>query len=460
MRWDSIEEIVHAGYKSFVTAGLDSTSIVFANRKGTVICDWNPSAAPDGKPVHDMQVLLKQNYADAGWAPAKLAMRGESGSGIFTPPGRTGEYHGGYAPQLGVNGFASLGWSGFVFANTDQTMSGITSIQRQVVTSVAVCGGLMFLGALMLASLLVRPITRLTGRLRDIAEGEADLTKRAFDGRSDEIGDLAKWFDAFVARVEGTVAEVRSGASQIDSGASLVSTSTQAVAADATNPAGNLDQIVTQLRELDRNTEQTNDVVRQASALGDQSQAASAKGGEQMQLMDAAMSEILQGSNEVSRIIKVIDEIAFQTNLLALNAAVEAARAGEAGKGFAIVAEEVRSLARRSADAARSTTTMIESSVERAQRGAELATRVVESLTAINGATVQVKDLLIVVAKASDSQTRGISEINRNVEALNEVINRTAGQTEEMAAAAEETASQAASLRELASRYKVSDKLS
>ena len=154
---------------------------------------------------------------------------------------------------------------------------------------------------------------------------------------------------------------------------------------------------------------------------------------------------------------QVIDAIAFQTHPLALNAAVEAARAGEAGKGFAVVAEEVRNLARRSAEAAKNTSSMIEESTKRAENGAAIAKRVGEVLGEIVDGTKQVNSLLDDIANASKEQTDGVVQINRGVSELDTVTQQNAGNSEELAATAEETAAQVATFRDIVNKYTVED---
>jgi methyl-accepting chemotaxis protein len=174
-----------------------------------------------------------------------------------------------------------------------------------------------------------------------------------------------------------------------------------------------------------------------------------------MRQMNQAVMAIKESSGEISKIIKVIDEIAFQTNLLALNAAVEAARAGEAGKGFAVVAEEVRNLAQRSAEAAKNTAAMIEESVRRSDNGVQIAGRVGQALEEIAGSTHKVKTLLSEVASTAGSQAEGIGSITSVLTQLDHVVQQTAGNSEELASSAEEVSSQVISLNQLVDQFTV-----
>jgi methyl-accepting chemotaxis protein len=187
---------------------------------------------------------------------------------------------------------------------------------------------------------------------------------------------------------------------------------------------------------------------QQANELAKAARAAADRGAADMQAMTGAMDAIKTSSDDIAKILKTIDEIAFQTNLLALNAAVEAARAGEAGAGFAVVADEVRSLAQRAAAAAKETAAKIDSAISKSAQGVEISNKVATALNDIVGKARQVDELAAEVASASKEQTQGITQINTAVSQMDRVTQSNAANAEESAAAAEELNAQAESMKD------------
>lgn len=249
--------------------------------------------------------------------------------------------------------------------------------------------------------------------------------------------------------------QIQGGATQIASGASQIADSSQSLSEGATDSASSVEEISASMNELTSQTKINADNAQQANVLATQVHAAADKGNSQMRQMVTAMTDINESSLNISKIIKVIDEIAFQTNLLALNAAVEAARAGQHGKGFAVVAEEVRNLAARSAKAAQETATLIESSVERAEHGAAIANNTAEAFGSIVDEIQKVNDLISEISSASVEQANGLAQVNDGVSRIDDVTQQNTANAEQGAASAEQLSSQAAQLDGILSRFKL-----
>ncbi len=222
----------------------------------------------------------------------------------------------------------------------------------------------------------------------------------------------------------------------LNSGGSQVAQASQQLAQGATEQAAGLEETSSSLEELAAQTKQNADNAQQANQLSSETTKAALSGSDAMQRMNTAILEIQKSSEETSKIIKTIDEIAFQTNLLALNAAVEAARAGEAGKGFAVVAEEVRNLAMRSADAAKNTSVMIEESVKNSNNGVQITNEVASSLNEITASVQKVNDLVAEINSACQEQSQGIDQINISMNQMDKVTQANAANAEESASAA------------------------
>jgi methyl-accepting chemotaxis protein len=246
-----------------------------------------------------------------------------------------------------------------------------------------------------------------------------------------------------VRPIQAVTDMLNGGSNQVASASSQVSASSQSLAEGASEQASSLEETSSSLEEMASMTKRNAENARQANDFAKQAREAADKGAGDMQTMSAAMEAIKVSSNDIAKIIKTIDEIAFQTNILALNAAVEAARAGEAGMGFAVVADEVRNLAQRSATAAKETADKIEGAITKTGQGVEISSKVAQALNEIVAKVRQVDELVTEVANASREQTEGITQINTAVGQMDKVTQSNAANAEESAASAEELNSQA-----------------
>jgi len=244
------------------------------------------------------------------------------------------------------------------------------------------------------------------------------------------------------------IIQMSEGAEQTTTAAAQVSTSSQSLAEGSSGQAASIEETSSSLEELASMTSRNAENAQKANNLAKQARQSADKGAEDMQAMNQAMEAIKVSSADIAKIIKTIDEIAFQTNILALNAAVEAARAGESGMGFAVVAEEVRNLAQRSAQAAKETAAKIESAIAKTGQGVQLSQKVTATLNDIVVKAREVDELAAEVANASREQTQGITQINTAVGQMDKVTQSNAASAEESAAAAEELNAQAETMKE------------
>lgn len=310
-------------------------------------------------------------------------------------------------------------------------------------------------------------IGELSNSLNSMAEhlnGYAEQTKKIVDGDlTAEIipasnGDiLGNALLQMTTELREMVQQIQTASDQITSGSQQVADSSQMLSQGATQAAAAVEEISSSMNEIGSQTQQSADNANQANKLSTIAKQSAETGSHKMTGMIAAMSDINSSAQDISKIIKVIDEIAFQTNLLALNAAVEAARAGQHGKGFAVVAEEVRNLAARSAKAAEETTQMIESSVEKSKNGTQIAEETSSALAEIVTNISKVSDLVEEIAAATMEQAQGISQINQGLSQIDQSIQQNTASAEESAATSEELSSQANYLREMLYRFKIDE---
>ncbi|HET6490136.1 MAG TPA: methyl-accepting chemotaxis protein [Syntrophales bacterium] len=250
-----------------------------------------------------------------------------------------------------------------------------------------------------------------------------------------------------VTRVVSSLSEA---AEQVSSASSQVSSASQSLAEGSSEQAASIEETSSSLEEMSSMTKQNADNASAADKLMKESRQMVDKANNSMIELTQSMEDISKASDETSKIIKTIDEIAFQTNLLALNAAVEAARAGEAGAGFAVVANEVRNLAMRAAEAAKNTAGLIEGTVKKVKEGSELVERTNGAFSEVSRSAAKVADLVSEIAAASSEQAQGIDQVNKAVSEMDKVTQQNAANAEESASASEEMNAQAEQMKVIA----------
>ncbi len=320
-------------------------------------------------------------------------------------------------------------------------------------TSTGIAIALALVIGFILANSITTPVKKLVDVSGRIAGGDLDVE---IDIRSkDEIGMLAKAFAAMTDNLNDVMSNINAAAEQVAEGAKQVSGSSVDLAQGATEQASAIEELTASIEEISAQTTKNAEHANEANKLAETAKSNAVQGNSQMQAMLKAMEEINEASGNISKIIKVIDEIAFQTNILALNAAVEAARAGQYGKGFAVVADEVRNLAARSANAAKETTAMIEGSIKKTEGGTKIAKETAAALNEIVDAVARAAALVSDIAVASNEQAGGISQINQGFMQVSQVVQTNSATSEESAAASEELMEQADMLKGQITKFKI-----
>lgn len=298
---------------------------------------------------------------------------------------------------------------------------------------------------------IIEPIRETSAVLQEMATG--NLTVGVGNNYQGDHAILAQAVNKTIDSFNEVLSEFFSASSQVASGSQQVSASSQILSQAASEQASTTEEITASMTEIAVQTKRNAESAAQANNLSKEVKIQATAGNEQMQTMLESMKTINDSSVNISKIIKVIDEIAFQTNILALNAAVEAARAGQHGRGFAVVAEEVRNLAARSANAAKETTEMIESSIQRVEIGTRIAHETAASLNRIVDGVTKAADLVGDIAIASNDQASGISQVNQGLNQIAMVTQTNTATAQQSAATSEELASQAEMLKENVQRF-------
>lgn len=370
-----------------------------------------------------------------------------------------------------------------------------------IIFSFILCAALLVLIIIIIANTILRPVRGLTEIVSELADGNLDVNVQA--NSNDEIGDLTINISALVDRLKlyivyideiasllhdmgngnlclsfqnsfdgdfrkvkeemehtvnllsDSLSSIQLAAEQVDVSSDQVSSGAQALSQGAAEQASSTEELSATIAVINEQVHQSGAFAKEAETRTSESGSLVINCNEQMQQMLLAMQDINSSSQEIGKIIKTIEDIAFQTNILALNAAVEAARAGEAGKGFAVVADEVRNLAAKSAEASKNTTTLIETSMEAVGRGVKIANATAEQLHKVEASTSTVADMVRKISEATEEQADSIQQVTTGIDQIASVVQTNSATAEESAAASEELSGQASVMKELVGRFQI-----
>ncbi|WP_077033949.1 methyl-accepting chemotaxis protein [Pelomonas sp. KK5] len=412
------------------------------DKEGKIIA--HPDAALTLKPVKDMSAevdgaLLKQAAESVNGA-LPLARIGEN------------EFFLKSTPVPGTD------WTLVLAAERGEALAALSGVLRAAGIALVCIAAV----AAALSALAIGVLLKGLGEVRDamdqIGSGTGDLTQRLPAEGQDEIADIARSFNLFVGKIEAVMVDVRSTSQSIAVASRQIAVGNQDLSQRTEESATNLQQTASSMEQLTSTVQHSADAAASAHQLVGNASGAAKRGGEVVAQVVATMDQINQSSRRISDIIGTIDGIAFQTNILALNAAVEAARAGEQGRGFAVVASEVRSLAQRSAEAAKEIKSLIGASVERVEEGSRQVSEAGSSMGDIVDSVQRVTDMMAELSATSRQQSQGINEVNGAVSQLDQMTQQNAALVEESAAAAESLKDQAVRLEGIVAAFKIGEK--
>ncbi len=325
---------------------------------------------------------------------------------------------------------------------------------RTIINSLAVAALLLAAAvALLVTRSITRPLVNAVTVARRVADG--DLSTHVEVKSKDETGELMAALQLMNDNLRAIVGRVRSGTDTINHASGEIASGNMDLSSRTEQQAGSLEETASAMEELTSTVRQNADNARQANQLAASASDVAIEGGAVVGQVVETMASINASSKKIVDIIGVIDGIAFQTNILALNAAVEAARAGEQGRGFAVVASEVRSLAQRSATAAKEIKALIDDSVDKVDTGSRLVEQAGSTMTEVVASVKRVTDIVGEISSASQEQSTGLEEINRAITLMDESTQQNAALVEEAAAAAQAMQEQAAQLMEAVSVFKL-----
>ncbi|MBW9334361.1 methyl-accepting chemotaxis protein [Herbaspirillum aquaticum] len=399
----------------------------------------------------DKLVPQRQKFVAEGIKPAAEALRNRDFQGAI-------ELYGGVMLKLYADAHATLAQLMDLQRNVGRELHEQAQQRYQtllVVMGVAMAAGLFV--ALLMGVLLVRAISRPLQRAVTVAQAVAagDLTQQIDVHSQDETGQLMQALRQMNENLQGIVGQVRLSTDTIATASSEIAHGNLDLSSRTEQQAGALEETASAMEQLTSTVRHNADSAQQAKELAHSASEVAVRGGDVVRQVVDTMSSINQSSSKIVDIISVIDGIAFQTNILALNAAVEAARAGEQGRGFAVVASEVRSLAQRSAAAAKEIKVLIDDSVARVGTGSALVAQAGQTIDEVVRSVQRVSEVVTDISAAGQEQSQGIEEVNNAITQMDETTQQNAALVEQAAAAAQSMQEQAARLSEAVSVFRL-----